>query len=61
MDEAMFLRAERKADGTRTFGVLEGQPLETTYGEDLYGQIFGYDEQLPILGSSRTASDGPNR
>jgi DNA mismatch repair ATPase MutS len=48
MDEAMFLRAERKADGTRTFGVLEGQPLETTYGEDLYGQIFGYDEQLRI-------------
>jgi len=36
----MFFRAERKDDGTRTFRLLEGEPLETSYGEDLYRQIF---------------------
>ena len=39
-DDAIFLRAEREADGTRTFRLLEGEPLETSYGEDLYRQIF---------------------
>jgi len=40
-EDAIFLRAERKDDGTRTFRLLEGKPLETSYGEDLYRQIFG--------------------
>jgi len=39
-DGALFLRAERKADGTRTFRLVQGEPLETSYGEDLYRQIF---------------------
>lgn len=39
--ETLFLRAERKPDGTRTFKVLEGEPFETSYGEDLYRQVFG--------------------
>lgn len=40
MKEDLFLRAERLADGTRTFRLLEGEPLETSYGEDLYREIF---------------------
>ena len=40
MEDAMFLRAERRADGTRTFRLSEGEPLETSYGEDLYREIF---------------------
>ena len=32
----IFLRAERQADGGRTFKLLEGEPLQTGYGEDLY-------------------------
>jgi MutS domain V len=40
-EQALFLRAERNADGTRTFRIIEGDPLETSYGEDLYRQIFG--------------------
>jgi DNA mismatch repair ATPase MutS len=40
-ENAIFLRAERRADGTRTFKVSEGEPLETSYGEDLYASIFG--------------------
>jgi DNA mismatch repair ATPase MutS len=41
MDAALFLRAERLADGRRTFRLMEGEPLPTSYGEDLYKRIFG--------------------
>lgn len=44
-EDALFLRAERKADGTRTSKLLEGQPLETSYGQDLYRRIFDLDSQ----------------
>jgi hypothetical protein len=37
----LFLRAERRPDGHRTFRLLPGEPLPTSYGEDLYHQIFG--------------------
>jgi DNA mismatch repair ATPase MutS len=40
LDAAAFLRAERRADGTRTFKLIEGEPLQTSYGEDLYHTIF---------------------
>ena len=38
--DAIFLRAERLADGTRTFRMIEGEPLQTSYGEDLYDAVF---------------------
>ncbi len=41
MDVALFLRAERLADGRRTFRLIEGEPLPTSHGEDLYCRIFG--------------------
>jgi len=40
MENAMFLLAERQADGRRTFKLLEGEPLQTSYGEDVYRKIF---------------------
>ncbi len=40
MKNAVFLRAERLEDGTRTFRVVEGEPLQTSYGRDLYDMIF---------------------
>jgi DNA mismatch repair ATPase MutS len=40
MKNALFLRAERNPDGERTFRVKEGEPLQTSYGEDLYHTIF---------------------
>ncbi|MHB8304687.1 MAG: MutS-related protein, partial [Vulcanimicrobiaceae bacterium] len=43
LENAMFLRAERQADGRRTFKLSEGEPLQTSYGEDLYARIFGAD------------------
>lgn len=39
-DNTAFLRAERLPDGTRTFKLKEGRPLETSYGIDLYLKIF---------------------
>jgi DNA mismatch repair protein MutS len=38
---ALFLRAEREPDGRRTFRVPPGEPLPTSYGQDLYQQVFG--------------------
>ena len=40
MPNALFLRAERKPGGERTFRIMEGAPLDTSYGEDLYRKIF---------------------
>ena len=37
---ALFLRAERLINGQRTFRLFVGEPLPTSYGEDLYRQIF---------------------
>jgi DNA mismatch repair ATPase MutS len=44
MGNAMFLRAERQTDGGRTFKLIVGEPLQTSYGEDLYHRIFGTDD-----------------
>ena len=41
MERALFLRAERQADGGRTFKLSEAEPLQTAYGQDLYREVFG--------------------
>jgi hypothetical protein len=41
----MFLRAERRDDGVRTFRLVEAEPLQTSFGQDLYRQIFN-DAQI---------------
>jgi len=41
LDTALFLRAERRPDGDRSFKVSPGPPLPTSYGEDSYRKIFG--------------------
>lgn len=46
----VFLRAERLADGIRTYKLVEAEPLATSYGEDLYQQIFPRGEE-PDQGS----------
>ncbi|HEY6345019.1 MAG TPA: hypothetical protein VIY49_26280 [Bryobacteraceae bacterium] len=40
MHNALFLRAERLADGQRTYRLVEGEPWPTSFGEDLYRRIF---------------------
>jgi len=41
----IFLRAERLPDGRRTFKIIEGEPLQTSYGEDIYYKLFKSDMQ----------------
>jgi DNA mismatch repair ATPase MutS len=40
MESILFLRAERQIDGQRTFRLNEGEPMPTSYGKDLFKQIF---------------------
>jgi len=47
--DLLFLRAERTPDGARTFKILPGEPLATSYGEDLYHEVFERDG--PVTGS----------
>lgn len=44
--DALFLRAERLPDGTRTYRLVEGRPLKTSFGEDLYRQIFSQEAAM---------------
>ena len=43
--DTLFLRAERRPDGTRSFRISPGVPLETSYGPDLYGEIFDVENR----------------
>lgn len=56
MGDALFLRAERQADGGRTFRLVEGEPLPTSYGEDLYERIFG---EAPDVAPTTLAPKAP--
>jgi hypothetical protein len=47
LDPALFLRAERRPDGSRTFRLVEGEPLPTSYGEDTYRRVFGLVRATP--------------
>lgn len=40
LQTVLFLRAARESDTKRTFKIIEGAPLETSYGDDLYHEIF---------------------
>jgi DNA mismatch repair ATPase MutS len=48
-DGTIFLRAERRDDGTRTFKMVEGEPLQTSYGRDLYDKIFAEEQAAGAL------------
>jgi len=56
MEAALFLRAERKPDGERTFKLIEGEPLPTSYGEDVYRHVFG---EVPDLAPAAPRPQGP--
>ncbi|MEA4924188.1 MAG: DNA mismatch repair protein MutS [Syntrophomonadaceae bacterium] len=43
LENALYLRAEREINGQRTFKMVQGEPLQTSYGADLYNQIFNTD------------------
>jgi len=39
--------AERRADGVRSFRILPGAPLATSYAKDVYDEVFGSHESEP--------------
>jgi DNA mismatch repair ATPase MutS len=47
---AMFLRAERRSDGSRPFKLIQAEPLQTSYGIDLYNKFFGEESERQRLG-----------
>jgi hypothetical protein len=47
--QMLFLRAERGADGRRTFQIAEGAPLPTSYGGDTFRSVFGTALPLPTV------------
>jgi DNA mismatch repair ATPase MutS len=49
--QTLFLRAARQADGVRTFKLAEGEPLPTSFGDDLYRRIFGAASDIGGPGS----------
>jgi hypothetical protein len=56
LDNALFLRADRRPDAQRTFKLLPGEPLPTSYGQDLYQGIFELPAQ-PIAPARRPTSN----
>jgi DNA mismatch repair ATPase MutS len=46
----LFLRAARPSDGQRPFRITEGEPLPTSYGEDLYWHTFEDNPAPPQRG-----------
>jgi DNA mismatch repair ATPase MutS len=53
----LFLRAERKSDGSRTYKLAVKGPLPSSYGEDLYYQLGGWldEDEVP----TQDAGGGP--
>ncbi|WP_031403888.1 DNA mismatch repair protein MutS [Thiomonas sp. FB-Cd] len=39
--DTLLLRAQRRDDGTRSFKLVVGVPLQTSFGADLYAEVFG--------------------
>ncbi len=63
-ENAIFLRAERKAGGERTFKLIVGKPLQTSFGRDVYNKVFAKDnheqEQAKLaLEADRAGSEDP--
>jgi DNA mismatch repair ATPase MutS len=54
-DKGVFLRAEREPDGRRTFKLAEGEPLQTSYGQDLYNELFGVEDQTVVAGQTMSS------
>jgi len=54
MNNAIFLRADRKVGGVRTYKLIEGKPLQTSFGEDVYNKIF---KSIPKGEIGQTSAD----
>ncbi len=52
-----FLRAERLEDGTRTFRVIQADPIPTSFGYDIFQKIFGEGGQIQAVTPSENLVD----
>lgn len=55
-ERSVFLRAERGPGGERTFKLSSGSPLQTSYGKDVYCEVFG--QQPERVGEGGAAPQG---
>jgi DNA mismatch repair ATPase MutS len=53
-EDVTFLRAERRPDGTRPFKLVEAEPLQTSFGEDLYRTIFAEGSETESPATTRS-------
>ncbi len=63
-ESTLFLRAERRDDGERTFKLIEREPLSTSFGEDVYREVFANEEEYDRAAALRLrveALDTPPR
>ncbi len=51
---ATFLRAERRADGERTFRLVPGDPEPTSHGDDIFRRVFGARFEPPRVDRGAT-------
>ncbi len=49
-EDALFLRAERGEDGRRTFRIVEGEPLPTSFGVDIFELLGGWEKVAAARG-----------
>ena len=56
LSTALFLRADRQPDGRRTFKLVEGEPLSTSFGEDVYREVFGSEMKRPLRPDLQSAA-----
>jgi DNA mismatch repair ATPase MutS len=42
----LFLRAGRQSDGSRNFKIVQAEPLQTSFGEDIYYEVFPADREM---------------
>lgn len=58
-EDTVFLRAERQDSGDRPFRLVEGEPLPTSFGQDLFRRTFGSEGAPdPVLAGSDPGGTG---
>jgi DNA mismatch repair ATPase MutS len=61
LPNAIYLRAERRADGARSFRILPGAPLATSHAKDVYEEVFGAAEGQSYADAGAAAPAPANR
>jgi DNA mismatch repair ATPase MutS len=60
LSNALFLQAERKKNGVRTFRLVESEPQPTSFGRDLYRVVFDGSRNSQHMAGKKPESKGTN-